>query len=132
MNEQNNELFFVQLKQPSEVRKNILETLREILEILQKFEKFKRLRHEKLENVNKLSNLLKETNKMFGALKLRMPQTSLRTNIARQTAPQTKKIVAKKKKKDATAKKPVKRHISEVEKLETELSAIEGKLKGLI
>ena len=131
MKEQENELFFVQVKEPNEVRRNILETLREIVEVLQRFEKFKHTRHEKLEKIHKLRGLLKEANKILGNLKLKLPQTNLRATAVRET--QTKKH-HKKAKKGKAAKEPEKepkREKTELEKLESELSAIEGKLKSL-
>ena len=51
MKEQNNELFFVEVKEPNEVRRNILEILKEILEMLHKFEKFKHIKQKKLEHI---------------------------------------------------------------------------------
>ena len=44
---QSNELFFVEVKEPTEVRRNILEVLKEIVEVLKRFENFKHLRQEK-------------------------------------------------------------------------------------
>lgn len=133
MKEQGNELFFVEIKEPTEVRRNILESLKEILEVLQRFEKFKNIRHEKLENIHKLRGLLKDANKMLGNLRLKLPQTSLRAAAVRETA--AHKAHHKKRKKGKYAEKEPekapKREMTEVEKLESELSAIESKLKSL-
>ena len=135
MKEQSNNLFFVQLKEPNQVRRNILETLKSILEILQKFEKFKQIRHQKLENINKLRASLRETNKMFGTLKLKMPQINLRIPVEKKPPVQTKEGQIKekqpeKKKVVLPLKKP-KREMTEVDKLESELNAIESRLKNL-
>ena len=134
MKGQSNELFFVQVKEPNEVRRNILETLKEIVEVLQRFEKFKHIRHEKMESIHKLRGLLKDANKMLGNLRLKLPQTNLRATVVRET-PVHKKTHHKKKKKAKPAEekqeKPPKREMTELEKLETELSAIEDKLKSL-
>ncbi len=133
MKEQSNELFFVEIKEPTEVRRNILESLKEILEVLQRFEKFKNIRHEKLENIHKLRGLLKDANKMLGNLRLKLPQTSLRAAVVRETA--AHKAHHKKRKKGKYAEKEPekapKRETTEDEKLESELSAIESKLKSL-
>lgn len=135
MKEQSNDLFFVQVKEPNEVRRNILETLKEIVEVLQRFEKFKHIRHEKLENIQKLKGLLKDANKMLGNLKLKLPQTNLRATAVRETPRQSKKIHHLKNKKGKPAEekseKAPKRETTELEKLESELSAIESKLKSL-
>ena len=132
MKEQSNELFFAQVKEPVEIRRNILETLKEILEVLQRFEKFKHIRQEKLESINKLRNLLKDANKMLGNLKLRLPQTNLRVTVVKETS--NKKINKKNKKVKADEEKPdkpQKKEATEIERLEAELSAIEDKLTSL-
>lgn len=132
MKEQSNELFFAQVKEPVEIRRNILETLKEILEVLQRFEKFKHIRQEKLEGINKLRNSLKDANKMLGNLKLRLPQTNLRVTVVKEI---TNKKIHKKKKKvksdEEKPDKPQKKEATEIERLESELSAIEDKLKSL-
>ena len=134
MKDQNEELFFVQVKDPNQVRKYILETLREIVEILKSFEKFKQIRHEKLEQINRLRTLLKHTNKVMGNLKLKLPQTNLRAIVVKEQ--KHPKMHHKKGKKDKNAqdkatKAPPKKELTEVDKLEAELSAIEEKLRGL-
>ena len=131
MKEESNGLFFVRIKEPNEVRRNILETLKEIVEVLQRFEKFKHLRHEKLEQINKLRIQLKDANKMLGSLRLKLPQTNLRAMPIRENS-QPKKPHHKKGKKVKTAEeKAPKKEATELEKLEAELSAIESKLKSL-
>ena len=128
--EQDTGLFFVEVKEPSEVRRNILEFLKEIVETLQRFEKFKHIRHEKIENMHKLGRLLKDANKMLGDLKSKLPQTNLRA-IVNETPKQSKAHHKKKKKGKVVEEKPQKKDMSELEKLESQLSAIESKLKGL-
>lgn len=131
--EQDTGLFFVEVKEPSEVRRNILEILKDIVETLQRFEKFKRIRHEKIENMHKLGHLLKDTNKMLGSLKSKLPQTNLRAVVKEvQGQPKQSKSHHKKKKKGkAAAEKPRQKDATEIEKLESQLSAIESKLKSL-
>ena len=128
--EQDTGLFFVEVKEPSEVRRNILEILKEIVETLQRFEKFKHIRHEKIENMHKLGRLLKETNKTLGDLKSKLPQTNLRA-IVKETPKQSKAHHKKKKKGKVVAEKSQQKDMTEIEKLESQLSAIESKLKGL-
>ena len=130
--EQDKELFFVKLKEPNEVRRNILETLKEIVEVLHKFERFKHIRHEKIEKISRLRALLKQANKMLGDLRLKLPQTSLRANVAREIQrPQNAHHKKGKSVKPAEAQKMPKKDSTELEKLEAELSAIESKLKNL-
>lgn len=128
--EQSSELFFVQVKEPNEARRNILETLREIVEVLKRFERFKHIRHEKLESIHKLRSLLKDANKMLGNLRAKLPQTNLRATLVREAQP---KKAHKKTKKRTGDEKPEtsKKEMTELEKLEAELGAIESKLKSL-
>ena len=132
--EQSSELFFVQVKKPNEVRKDILETLREIVETLHRFEKFRHIRHEKLEKIHHLGVLIKQANKILGNLRLKLPQTNLRATAVRVSS-EPKMAHHKKKRKSNAAEekqeKMPKKEITEVDKLEAELSAIEGKLKML-
>jgi len=130
--EQEKELFFVQLKEPNEVRRNILETLKEIVEVLHKFEKFKHIRHEKIEKISRLRVLLKQANKMLGDLRLKLPQTNLRAKVTKEIQkPQNAYHKKGKKVKPAEVQKMPKKDMTELEKLEAELSAIESKLKNL-
>ena len=129
--EENNGLFFVQVKEPNEVRRNILETLKDIVEVMHRFEKFRHIRHEKLQKIQHLRILIRQANKMLGVLKTKLPQTNLRATAVRQAPAQTKKGHHKKKAKAAGQEKMPKREMTEVEKLEAELNAIESKLKSL-
>jgi len=134
MKEQSKELFFVQIKEPTAIRRDIFGILKEIVEALKKFENFKHMRHEKLEKINQLRVLLKQTNKMLGNLRLKLPQTSLRANAIKEVPSAAKKHGKKAKKGKGRAEKPEapqKREMTEIEKLESELSAIESKLKSL-
>jgi len=130
--EQSEELFFVQVKDPNNARRHILESLKDIVEMLQRFEKFKRARHQKLEKIHKLRGLIKDANKMLGILKLKMPQTNLRA-AAKDSSPKPKNARHAKhaKKKPKEAEKPQKKEPTEIDKLEAELNAIESKLKSL-
>ena len=124
--EQTSEPFFVQIKEPFEVKRNILETLKDILQLLQQFEKFKQLRHEKLKKIQKLRSLIRDTNKILGILKSKLPQTSFKLTVPKPAQKQAKKGVARKK--ENTHKK----HKTELDRLEAELNAIEEKLKGFV
>ena len=127
--EQDNEVFFVQVRDPAEVRRDILESLKDILELLQRFEKFKQKRHEKLQRILHLRKLVKDAHKLMGNMKLRLPQTNLR-GVAPSEAPKPVKKAAKKKEAKEVPKKEPRKEKTELERLEEELSAIESKLKS--
>ena len=135
--EQSNDLFFVEVRDPAEVRRNILETLRQILSVLQRFEKFKGIRDEKLQKIQKLRILVREANRIANELKSRMPQTNLRAAAVKETKhiQRVSRHSHKKKEREAKEAKPEKqpkpKKLTELERLESELSAIEGKLKTL-
>ena len=135
MTNTHNELFFVEVRGPNEARKNILESLRSILEVLQRFEKFKHIRQEKLEHIQKLRIFLRDANKTLGKLKTIMPQTNLKASSIKETQKEPKKSHAKKTKtgKSSEDRRDAlpKREPSDLDKLESELSAIEGKLRNL-
>ena len=131
--EQGSELFFVEVRDPGEVRRNILETLKEILATMQRFEKFKQMRHQKLDNIHKLRALLRQANRMIGDLKSKLPQTDLKAVVIREQKPQAEKAWKQnaQNSKQKPQEKPKKKELTELERLESELSAIEGKLKNL-
>ncbi|MEK6983083.1 MAG: hypothetical protein AABX33_00785 [Nanoarchaeota archaeon] len=131
MKEQGNEAFFIQVKEPNEIRRNILETLKEIIQVLRRFENFKHTRHEKLERMHKLKGLLKDANKLFGNLKRRLPQTNLKPIFIEETPRPAAKALKKKKIDKTREEKTPKKEMTQLEKLETELGAIESKLKNL-
>lgn len=131
--EKEEEILFVEVREPSEVRRNILESLKNIVETLQRFEKFKHIRKEKIHRISMLSSELKGINKMLSDLKNAIPETKLREIKIKSALKEEKEEKPKKKKhsrkhKDAEEKQ---KPLTEVERLESELGAIEEKLKGL-
>ena len=123
---QQREEYFVEIKDPSEVRRHILETLKDILEVLHQFEKLRHIRHRKIEAVQKLRASMRAANRLMGNLKLMMPQTSMKPSVVSEEHKKVKHV-----KKKVPEAKPQKKEMSELERLEAELNAIEGKLKSL-
>ena len=128
MKEHNNQIYFVQILEPEEIKRNILETLRNVLEELHRFEKFKAIRHEKLGDINNLRKSFRDVNKLFGSLKAKLPQVD--TRVTEPKPVQEKKPQNKVKLQEKPQKAP-KKQMTEMEKLESELSVIENKLKEL-
>lgn len=129
------ELLFVEIRDPTELRRNILESLKGILEVLQSFEKFKHIRAEKLENIAKLRSLMKDANRLMGNLKAKLPQTNIKATTIKdvETEPREpskeKKFTAKKSK--SVEQSTPRKEASDIKKLESELNAIESKLRNL-
>ncbi|MBI2208325.1 hypothetical protein HYU50_02415 [Candidatus Woesearchaeota archaeon] len=133
MEKESEDILFVGIREPGEVRRNILESLKDIVEVLQRFEKFKHARKEKLYSIGKLSNDLKGINKILSDLKAAIPETKLREIKIKAVLKEEKKEKQKKRRhgkrsKDAEGEK---RPSTEIERLESELGAIEEKLRGL-
>ena len=129
MEKEEKDIFFVEVKEPDEVRRNVLESLKEVVESLQRFEKFKEMRADKITNINKLGNIVRDINRMVSNLKNSLPQAKIRAmKISKRRIPSKKKIV-RVKKKDVVGE--TKKPVSELEKLEAELSSIENKLQSL-
>ena len=72
------EEYFVEIKDPNEVRRHVLEALKDILEVMHQFEKLRQIRHKKLEAVQKLRASMRAANRMMGDLKSMLPQTSMK------------------------------------------------------
>ena len=126
MEKESGDIFFVEVKEPEEVRRNILESLKEIVESLQRFEKFKETRKDKFDNINKLRKIVKDTNKLVLDLKKSFPEAKIRTVREISKSAERKKTIVRKKK-EVVERKPM----TELQKLESELGEIEGKLESL-
>ena len=64
MAKESKDMFFVEVRNPNEVRRNILESMKGIIESLQRFEKFKVMRKDKIDKINGLRKTVKELNKL--------------------------------------------------------------------
>ena len=123
-----NQLFFVQLKEPADIRRDILEGLKDIVIMLQKLERFKELRQKKFDDIQKLRLLMRQANKMMGEMKGKLPQTELKPVAVKEKVSIKREEPAKQAKQ---AEQPKKKEMTELEKLESELGEIEGKLRSL-
>jgi len=125
VDEEKKEIFFVEVHDSAEVRRNILESLKDIVENLQRFEKFREIREDKIRNINNLRKSIREVNKLIPTLRNALPDVKVRAaKIERPKSHGRKKT----KSNEIEAKdKPT----SELQKLESELNEIEGKLGNL-
>ena len=130
MEEENKDIFFVEVKESEEVKRNILEALREIVESLQRFEKFKETRKDKIDHINKLRQIVKEANRLVSNLKTSLPETKIRAiKVSKLETAEKKRPIIRKKKKSIEVKE--KKPMTELQKLESELNEIESKLGSL-
>ncbi|HLC66331.1 MAG TPA: hypothetical protein VJK52_01690 [Candidatus Nanoarchaeia archaeon] len=110
-------LFFMRVDEPVEVRKQILESARISLYSLQRYERFKTVRAQKSAHMMKLRGKIKELNQVFVQLRGMLPDA----------APVAEKEVRAEKRKEL----PVTNTDKAVEKLHHQLKAIEHKLNSL-
>lgn len=123
------ELFFVGVRNPIELRRTMLESSKEIIEDLQKYERLKALRAEKAKQIEKLRTIVKEINRLVAKLKAELPTTSLRIEEMPQKLKKPEMVKPKKTAKEIKAEP--KKELTELEKLESELDAIEQRLSGI-
>ena len=129
MEKEHKDIFFVEVHKPEEVRRGILESLKEIVENLQRFEKFKELRKKKIARITHLGKIVKELNKIVPNLKNALPEAKIRAiGDGKHKTHGKRKTITGKKDEDAEAKK---KPITELQKLESELNEIESKLGSL-
>jgi len=132
-----NDIFFVGIKDPVEIRRSILESLKGTVEDLQRFERFRAIREEKAGAVIVLKSQVRELVRMTNKLRAEIPKSDLRVKLGAEHAAieaEKQKAVKKEKKAKKVEAKPVEevrakpKELSELEKLEAELSSIEAKL----
>ena len=67
--EEKEEVYYVGVKDPIEIRRSLLESSREIVQYLQRSERFKGTRSEKAEELAKLKETMREINSLMRKLK---------------------------------------------------------------
>ncbi len=113
---------YVGVTHPVESRKALLETSKEVIRALQGFERIRHVRHDKAEQITRLSKLVSEISASLEQLKADLPEFSpedIPKQKVQKPAPSPE---------EKMARKP---RLSELQKLENDLSSIEEKLKKL-
>lgn len=136
--EEKKDVLYVGVQSPIEMRRTILESTRDVVEIMQKYEKFRAVREEKIATVKQLKEEVKEITKLVNKLKSELPKVDVRVRLHKEQEAAEKEAKAAKKEKKAVKKAPEKqkkaaappkvKELSDLEKLEAELSSIEQKL----
>jgi hypothetical protein len=111
------ELFYVGINEPSEIRKNLLLSSKTILNTLKKYEQIKNLRKQKAEYIIQLSSNMREITTLMNKLKSNLPNAKIRHLDIKPTKQEPEQ------KKSEEPKKMVK-FASEIEKLERELKKL--------
>ncbi|MBU0666138.1 MAG: hypothetical protein ABIC91_05075 [Nanoarchaeota archaeon] len=127
--------FFIRIEEPGKLRKNFLETSKEIIQNLKSYHKILKLREEKLALLDDLKTDLKEINLLFDKIKELLPLELLKQIHEEKPKTEKKKPTTKAKndKKVETKIKPQEKASkpSELAKLEESLKEIEDKLRTL-
>lgn len=121
------EQFYVSISSSTDFRKDLLETTKSLIHLLQKYERYKNLRVEKIAEIYRLKEQVKELQTLNNKLKSELPQNRLRGLPAippRSEMPASDAPRMIKKDMPETSK-------NELRKLQDELNFIEGKLKEL-
>ncbi len=119
-------VFYVEVKEPLDLRKNLLEYSKMVVKSLQKYERFKELRRKKIEYTITLRGIIKEIKRLNNDLISKLPETKVKEGKReRKVFPKGKKEIE-----EEISKAEIKK-MNELEKLEAELSSIEAKLNTL-
>ena len=145
-------VFYIGIREPAEMRRNLLESARESIRFLQRYEKLKAIREEKFQTILQLDAEVKELRSLAGKLRKAFPAAKSHVRLpkykpvcdvcSKQFSSETglskhmKMHQPKEEKRESIAEsveetKPKKRVISDLEKLENELTDIEGKLSEM-
>ena len=114
------ELFFVGIRDPIEIRKELLTSSKNLIDSLRKFEQYKDIKEEKSQHIMELKRVFDEILVLNKKLRNHLPRTPLKVP---PTITRTEKIVVK--------GKPVKLAQNKIDVLEQELAKIEERLSGL-
>lgn len=125
--EQSQELY-VSIREPIEIRRNLLESSKDIIETLKRFQNISGLKDKKLNEINNLKSDVRDINRLLSKLRGGLPKTKLKFEAVQETEKQ--KGHEKKAQTESKAEKP-KKELTEIEKLEKELEEIESKLNEI-
>lgn len=71
------ETYFIGLKNPTDLRKEILGTTKQIIQLLQKYHHFKEIKDEKTALAEKLKSLMTEIDELNGRFKIALPKSKI-------------------------------------------------------
>ncbi len=127
--------FMVQLSDPKELRKEVLETIREIIIFMQGYENFRKIQEEKVKLFSQLKSEIRAISSLVdNNLKKNLPKGKLKEVAA------PKRVVEEKEEPEeepeVEEKAPAPQKVvpvpkSELEELEDQLNDIEGQLRGI-
>lgn len=102
------EMFYVGLKEDKELKRNVLESMKDILQTLQKFEDFRKVRLEKKRATSDLKRVIKELSTLINKYKVSLPNSNLNTKLSKEDINIEEEIIKIGKKKEEETEKEVK------------------------
>ncbi|MBW2979294.1 hypothetical protein DRZ77_01110 [Candidatus Woesearchaeota archaeon] len=121
---------YVGIEDPIMLRRQLLEATRDILQYLKRYEEFKKVREKKLEIISEIRAVSNEIGKLIWRVKRLLPKTGVRLPKKKIEIEEAKLLEGARPRVKKKAKIP-KPELSAIEKIESELSAIEEKLARL-
>ncbi len=113
------QLFFVGIKDPIELRKELLTSSKNLIDSLRRYEAYKNVKEEKLQYIMELKRVFDELLVLNKKIRGKLPQMPIRTPKVEREMPSQK------------SGKPTKLSKSKIDVLEEELGKIEERLGGL-
>ena len=126
-NHHSNDLF-AGIREPIEIRRNILESSKDVIESLKKFQRFESLRNARHKEAAHLRQTVVDLNRLLSRLRAKLPKAKLKLEAVREVL-KPKKIEAPLPQEQNTD--APKKQASEVDRLQSELDEIEAKLNEL-
>ena len=116
--------FFVRIGEPNMVRKELLNSSKDIISVLKNYDQINAVRSQKIEKVMELKKVLIEIKRLSSILKEKFPTEKIKKPAVAKTKPK------KKAKKTVVKQAPPKKE-GKIQKLEEELSEIEQRLNNM-
>ena len=126
MTKSKDEIFYVGVQNPTDVRRHVLEATREIVLLLRAYESLRTLRMHKAELMDKARKQVKDLHKDIDRMKRTLPKGRGKQEMPSEPAVKKRQPPASIVKTESAAKQK-----NEIDKLEAELSSIESKLHSL-
>jgi hypothetical protein len=77
--------YFIGVYEPLDVRRNLLESSKQVVKSLECHEKIERIRHEKIKNLKEMDSIMSELGILSSKLRQRMPKANFRkTNLEKK------------------------------------------------
>jgi hypothetical protein len=122
------EPLYIGVASPDNLRRNVLESSKDIISVLKQYQRILQVREEKKQATTNLNDVIVEIKNKLVQLKKALPSVPLRDRVE---APKPQEEAAQNDPVIEPTPAPTKRAVSELDKLEKELQQVEKKLGNL-